>query len=67
MKYLRMFVLLYIIVVAGIYYIYFKSGRSGPLLPGDYYRIKGGREIYIPFLSAFIVTIVIVFLFNLIF
>jgi hypothetical protein len=60
---LRVFILLYVISVAGLYML---SGRgSSPIImPGDFYIKKAGRTIYVPLGSSLIVSTILLVVFK---
>lgn len=61
---IKVFILLYIIDVAALFFLFQRGGADGPLLPGDIYIVRGNKRIYLPFLSALLLTIVLIALFS---
>jgi hypothetical protein len=61
----KVFLLLYIISIAVMYFL-FSRGGNPPVLPGDLYIVKGSKRIYIPFGGSLILTIILYVIFTLI-
>lgn len=53
---IKIFLLLYVISVAFHYYM-FNRKKGSFYLPGDYYKVKGGRRIYYPLGGPVFLTI----------
>ncbi|OGM61390.1 hypothetical protein A2955_00320 [Candidatus Woesebacteria bacterium RIFCSPLOWO2_01_FULL_37_19] len=58
MQAVKLFFLLYVVVVAIIYSM---ARRTGPpwMLPGDFYRVHGPNRIYLPFGTSLIINIIL--------
>ena len=58
MKFVRIYFLIYVVVVALLYGLMRNTGIP-KLVPGDIYIKKAGRQIYIPLGASFIITSII--------
>ena len=67
MESVKIYLLLFVVVVTGMYFLYYKRGKNPLLLPGDYYRIKGTSAIYIPIGAGIIVTTILYIILRLLF
>lgn len=62
-EYVKVFLLLYVISIGGMFYV--STRLSGPVvLPGDIYFIRGSRKFYFPLGSSLILAIILFILFN---
>lgn len=55
MKYVRVYFLIYVVVIALLYGLMRQTGVP-KLVPGDIYINKAGKQIYIPLGASFIIT-----------
>lgn len=61
--YVKVFLLIYVIAIGGMYYV--SSKASGPVvLPGDIYFRRGTKLVYVPLGGSLILAIVLFLLFK---
>lgn len=62
---LKTIFLFYVVSTAFAYFLYYKSGNNF-IVPGDVFKIVGGRKIYFPIGIPFVLTIVLFLFFRLV-
>lgn len=60
---IKLFLSLYLIVIAFIYALQRRSGAP-VIIPGDIFIQKGERQIYIPLGSSFVLTLIFFLILN---
>jgi hypothetical protein len=63
LEYVKAFFLIYVIAIAAMYYLNYRSGRP-IVIPGDIYFRRGQRMIYFPLGSSFVLALVLFLLFK---
>ena len=64
---IRVFFLLFVVMTAGMYFLYYKRGKNPLLFPGDIYRVRAERAFYFPLGSALTVTVILYIILKLVF